>query len=472
MLSSGTRREPDIGLMNAELQSVNDGATGLRTDAFDLAAGSVLNNTYRIRHVIAEGGMGMVYLATHERLPGLFVVKTPRPAMPHPEQVAARLRQEAHVLASLSHPNIVKVVDFNETPAGTPYLVLEFLDGRDLNDVLHARPLRPWEVAAIVRQIACALSTAHACKIVHRDLKPENVLIVPIIGRDDIVKVIDFGASKLSRSSRTCTGTDLVGTPNYMSPEQAQGHRAQVDARTDQFALAVMTYEMLAQERPFADADPLAVLYRVVHEAAPPLANKLPWKPVAVERVLCRGMEKDPAARYATVREFSEAFDQALHADIGGVPEALRLFAKSGGTSQTQVDSERRRRTSPASVASLTSLVNLANRSNLANVASRPPAEVQSVVSSTVQSDRLSPKGRRRSGRALLVLVAGAVAAGALLLHPQVPPAIASWQAEFGSRVQALIGQTRAKASNNNAARPGVLQPASLDFALGQPSPP
>jgi len=296
--------------------------------------GSLLNGTFRVRHRIAEGGMAELFLATHERLPGLFVVKTPLPQLAHDAQIAGRLRQEAEALASLDHPNIVRVFDFNETDSGTPYLVMEYLDGRDLNSILRARRLAPWEVASIVKQIAAALSAAHTRSIVHRDLKPENILVVPGEGEgEDVIKVIDFGVSKVERSPRVVSDVGLIGTPHYMAPEQAKGHRGHVDARTDQFALAVMTYEMLTRETPFGADDPLRILYRIVHEETPPMILKEGlqegWTPAAVEATLRRAMAKDPAARYASVDEFARALADAVAADFGGPPAPLCLFQRA-----------------------------------------------------------------------------------------------------------------------------------------------
>jgi eukaryotic-like serine/threonine-protein kinase len=452
--------EFEVGLMNQAVEPFGNGDS--RETGSDLVPGCLLNGTFRIRHPIAEGGMGVVYLATHERLPGLFVVKTPRPSIVGDDQIAARLRQEAQVLASLNHPNIVRVIDFNETSAGTPYVVMEFLDGRDLNEILRARPLRPWEVAAIVRQVADGLNMAHACNIVHRDLKPENVLIVPLVGREDVVKLIDFGVSKLGSSPRSYTGKDLIGTPNYMSPEQASGDRQQVNARTDQFALAVMTYEMLAGEPPFADSDPLAVLYQIVNEPAPPLAKKVDWKPTAVERVLRRGMEKDPRARFATVREFSGALHQALHADVGGPREALRLFANGVGARPARPRPEEPRTASPPVVSGIQPI-----RAS-ACLGARP--EIRTDTSPAPRSHARRP--RKAGTAAWLLLAATVIAAGFLLWHPRARPAITSWRSELGFRVQALLVQTRTMGVSSTVAKPGIFQPRSSDSGSAQPSPP
>jgi serine/threonine protein kinase len=444
-----------------------------------LEPGFLLNDTFRIRHLIAEGGMGLVYLATHERLPGLFVVKTPHPTLVDGDQIAARLRQEAKVLATLNHPNIVKVFDLNDTPDGIPYLVMEFLDGRDLNEILRARALRPWEAGAIVRQVAAALGAAHACKVVHRDLKPENVLIVPVSGQEDVVKLIDFGVSKLGRSTRSNTGTEIIGTPNYMSPEQAHGDRHQVDDRTDQFALAVMTYEMLAREPPFVSEDPMKVLYRIVNEPLPLLARKVNWDPANVDQVLRRGTAKDPGARYASVREFSEALDAALQADIGGSREPLHLFSPEGslkrvsGVERVPIASDER-------AAAIAPQVRAdARQDSRSEALSEGRAAVPSNLR-TVRTQPVSLRRRRRHGGGLLLLTATAAAAAAVLLfQPQMPPLVAdglSGIAErlsgVGGRFQQFLAQTRVRGLMSTVADPGTLQPRSSDSGSAHPLPP
>jgi serine/threonine-protein kinase len=194
--------------------------------------------------------------------------------------------------------------------------------------------LAPWEVASVVRQIAAALSAAHTCNIIHRDLKPENILIVPGAGEgEDVIKVIDFGVSKVERTPRVQSGVGLIGTPHYMAPEQALGPRGHVDSRTDQFALAVITYEMLMREAPFGGDDPLNILYRIVHEETPPVVLKdgaqQPWTPQAVEATLRRALAKDPTVRFPTVGEFAAALTDAIAADFGGPPAPLCLFQRT-----------------------------------------------------------------------------------------------------------------------------------------------
>jgi serine/threonine-protein kinase len=425
-------------------------------DGSGLEPGCILNNTFRVGPLIAQGGMGKLHLATHQRLPGLFVVKTPHVAVPGADEIAARLREEAKLVAGLSHPNIVKVFELNTTPSGLPYMVMEYLQGMDLNKILRARALLPWEAAGVVRQVASALSAAHACGIVHRDLKPENVFVVPVNGQDDLIKLIDFGASKVGPSHRMTDERSLIGTPNYMSPEQINGRSHEVDARTDQFALAILTYEMLAGEAPFVGDDPVRLLYRIVNHDPPPLAGKVTWAPKAVELVLRRALEKHPDDRFPTVSDFSRALDLALEKDVGVRAEPLRLTANlpvpQAGPPVARPENL------PTSCA-----------------ARRPPASTSPIRTRPINGPggRRGQRGRRR--RPLVWLVASALAVGVALFAPQAESLFKQIQAEVAGHVEDVehfVLQTRGSGASNTAANPGTFQPRSSDSGSAQPFPP
>jgi hypothetical protein len=296
----------------------------------ELEPGALLGGTLRIGQRLAAGGMGVVYVATHERIPGLFAVKTIPLGSPDVDELAARLRQEARVLARVQHPHVVRLFNCDDTASGTPYLVMEYLEGCDLGDLLRTGPLPPGQAVAVVKEIAEALAAAHACDVVHRDLKPENVMIVSNPGRADSCKLIDFGASKVTWSAGVTTQGQLIGTPYYMAPEQVQGD-GEVGAKADQFALAMMTYEMLTGKLPFFGQDAMAIMRRILSEEIPPLGPNLAWTPTAVEPVLRRALRKDPRGRFAGVRQFADALGAAMASDLGGIPERVRLLQRSDG---------------------------------------------------------------------------------------------------------------------------------------------
>jgi serine/threonine protein kinase len=258
--------------------------------------------------------MGDIHLASHERLPGQFVVKVLSPDLVSDQDAFVRFRQEAVVMANIRHPNVVQLVDFNFTSAGLPFLVMEYLPGKDLADILTTRPfLAATQVSSIVRQVACALDTAHKLAIVHRDLKPENIMVVPCEGQGDLIKVIDFGISKARRFNHVTAASMVMGTPEFMSPEQAQGRQEEVDSRSDQFALAVISYLLLTGRTPWGVTAPVEILHRVVNSPPLPLTHDDTWR--AVEAVLFRGMAKAPHDRYPSTLAFWRALDRAMVTD-------------------------------------------------------------------------------------------------------------------------------------------------------------
>jgi len=275
--------------------------------------GSVLNGTYEIIRRISEGGMGEIYQARHVRLGGGYAVKVLRPEIrTRDESAFARFRREAEVTSSLRHPHIVQVIDFNATPEGAPYFVMELLAGQNLADHVAARGVLPLaDVVVIVEQAASALQAAHERGIVHRDLKPENIHLEPVAGRKEpYVKVLDFGISKVLAASALTQEFTLVGTPYYMSPEQARGHSDDIDGRTDQFALATIAHELLSGKRAFEAAEVYAILFRVLNDEPTSL---VPVAGNAVQSVIARAMRKSRDERYPSVIAFAEALRQAVY---------------------------------------------------------------------------------------------------------------------------------------------------------------
>ncbi len=309
------------------------------SDAPVFEPGAILDGTYRIVRRLATGGMGEVYLAAHERLRGHFAIKVLQPEFARRDEALSRFRREAEVMGGLHHPNVVRVFDFNLSPDGAPYLAMEFVDGPDLGaEMARAEPFVPAEVLSIIRQVASALDAAHAAGIVHRDLKPENVVLVPAPGLPPVVKVIDFGISLCDGSERITAESSVVGTPEFMAPEQALGLREQIDGRTDQFSLAALTYTLLCGSTPFKGENSLAILYAIVHGQPAPFAPQVVWPGTQVEQVLCKGMARDRSHRYDSVLEFSNALNVALSesgALVIAAPTALPTAPSASGSSES-----------------------------------------------------------------------------------------------------------------------------------------
>jgi len=289
-----------------------------------LDVGAVVGETYRIQALIGRGGMGAVWAAEHLRLPGKHVaVKVLLDAAAGGEEMLQRFRREAEIASRLGHPNIVEVLDFNTLPTGQPYIVLEYLQGETLAARLASGRLQLDEALAITRQIGSALQAAHRAGVVHRDLKPDNVFLCT--PEEDIptkVKVLDFGISKIrgSQSLRTQDAI-LMGTPQYMSPEQATGKNTAVDARTDVFALGAIVYEMLGGQPAFAGGSLAEVVYRVVHGEPTPLRELAPALPQNVLSAVEWALQKDPAARPQDIGAFIlELTGRPLHSFHTGQP--------------------------------------------------------------------------------------------------------------------------------------------------------
>jgi len=272
----------------------------------DPLVGSLLDGSYEILRVIGEGGMGRVYEARHTRLhTKRFAVKLLHHDLARQPEVVTRFQREAEAASVLAHPNIVGVYDVNTSSDGRPYIVAELLQGHELGSHLEQVGKLPIaEAVHVVRQVARALGTAHAHGIVHRDVKPENVFLA---GPNQIVKVLDFGISKVAEASESLTKTGTVmGTPDYMPPEQARGDR--VDARADIYAVGAILYRAVTGRKPFDGMDPMAILTAVLTQEPERPTVLEPKVPLALELIIQRTMAKSPAERFQTM----EALDQAL----------------------------------------------------------------------------------------------------------------------------------------------------------------
>ena len=261
--------------------------------------GDVYSNRYEVERAIARGGMADVYLARDQYLDRPVAVKVLFPEFARDQAFVERFRREAQSAAMLNHPNIVSVYDYGQE-RGTYFIVMEFVEGRSLRDILRTDgALPPMTVARIGSEIASALDFAHRHGVVHRDIKPGNVMITP----SGQVKVTDYGIAANPTDAKqglTQTGS-VIGTATYFSPEQAQGY--QVDGRTDVYALGVVMYEMLTGQAPFSGDSPVAVAMKHVREQPVPPSQYVPDLPPDLERIVLTAMSKDLATRYQSAEE-------------------------------------------------------------------------------------------------------------------------------------------------------------------------
>jgi serine/threonine protein kinase len=293
-------------------------------------AGRTIGN-YQILEEIGRGGMAIVYRAYQPSLNRYVAVKVLPSQFAFDEQFVERFQREARAAAGLRHPNIVVIHDVGHQE-GTYYLVMEYLQGRTLKQLIEEEgPLPQRRVARIVEQLADALDYAHQRGFVHRDVKPANIFV----GEGDRVTLTDFGIAKAASETQhlTRTGT-LMGTPEYMSPEQAEGGR--VDHRTDLYALGVVLYQMLVGRVPFSATTPHAVLYKHVHEPPPPPKQINPKLSSAVESLILRAVAKRPEQRFQRGRELTVAMQAALAGKAPARPPPIPPPTRPGTTASQQ----------------------------------------------------------------------------------------------------------------------------------------
>src|SRR4051812_27666684 len=278
--------------------------------------GQTIAGKYKVVRLLGEGGMGCVYqgeqmLGTTARK---VAVKTLHKHLSHDESIKARFQREVGTVAALEHPNTIQVFDFGTMDDGTLYIVMEFVQGRSVADVLEKDgPMQPDRVVNILRQVTGSLEEAHGHGIVHRDLKPDNVVLAERAGQKDWVEVLDFGIAKRSsehdpNEAKLTQQGMVLGTPPYMSPEQFTGQP--VDLRSDIYALGVMAYEMLTGRLPWVANTAWEWASKHMTEAPTPLERQPlgPNVPEPMKAAITRALSKSKEERFASAKEFFEAF--------------------------------------------------------------------------------------------------------------------------------------------------------------------
>ena len=276
----------------------------------DSLVGTTLAGKYRIDARLNEGGMGTVYRGTHVLMEKTVAVKVLRPSLAADEKIVARFSREARAASRISHPNALSVTDFGEDDSGHVFLVMEFLSGKTLKQVIREEgPMPLTRVVDITRQIGDALNAAHTQGVVHRDLKSDNIMLLDTV-TGDYAKVLDFGIAKINEpdgpADTNLTAPNLViGTPQYMSPEQCS-QDSEIDARSDIYSLGVILFEMFVGHVPFAGDSPTMVMMKHLQEPVPSVLEERDDLPAAVGRVVARAMAKLPSNRYQNVCELVE----------------------------------------------------------------------------------------------------------------------------------------------------------------------
>lgn len=305
----------------------------------DPLIGACLEGRYQIESVLGWGGMSVVYKATQAPFDRAVAIKTVKFRVDERPDVWKRFEREVKTLSKLSHPNIVTVYDCVVGEDGQPYVVMDYLKGRSLDEILQAGGRLPLEkLCSFACQTASAVHHAHRNGVIHRDLKPANIMIVedphvvgdPIgmPGADDrgLVKVVDFGLAKLGEDNRRLTNSgEIWGSPPYMSPEQIKG--GTIDARSDIYSLGAIVYEMATGKDPFFGANVYELMHKHVFEEPPPLKEACPFGdfPAELEQVIFKAMAKDPEHRFQTMADFKEALEFACSNPSGRKAEIPSL---------------------------------------------------------------------------------------------------------------------------------------------------
>ena len=316
--------------------------------------GQLLSGRYRLLERIGEGGMGVIYRAEHTHMRKTIAVKVLHPELTTVDEVLQRFEREAQAVGQIEHPNVCAASDFGRAEGGEFFLVMEYVEGVALSDLLEQGPLPAKRALAIGIQICAALTAAHDRGIIHRDLKPENVLLTERNGEHDFVKVLDFGIARVpppddGSDSQTLTRAGFVmGTPAYLSPEQASG--GEVDHRADIYSLGVLLFEMLSGRRPFESPSTVELIGMHVTRPAPPLSRvaKHTKIPRSLDQVMAKMLAKEARDRpqnARAVREELERIGSAL--DVALSSDSVSIIAREAATRAAESFNTMRDRVSP-----------------------------------------------------------------------------------------------------------------------------
>ena len=328
----------------------------LRKQTHELV-GKSLADKYVIEEHLGSGGMCDVYRATHSGMGKQVAVKVLKPTLAADSTIAQRFEQEARAASLIHHPHAINVMDYGISEGNIPFIVMEFVRGITLGELLRVEgALSVERTANILRQASGALDVAHSVGVVHRDIKPDNIIIAEYDG-SDWVEVVDFGVAKIQEDVNrriNLTGANIiVGTPRYMSPEQCE--EKPVDARSDIYSLGIVIYEMLSNEAPFKGDSSTRLLVAHANEPPEPLRNKRPDLSPELEAVVMRALEKDPARRPQSAGEFAREFQEA--AGLGQPAQAGTNRAGAFSRISVPIGEEDKLETPVAAQASVTDIL-------------------------------------------------------------------------------------------------------------------
>jgi serine/threonine protein kinase len=320
----------------------NDGTVLVKTG--DALLGQTLAGKYRIEERISEGGMGTVYRGTHVLMEKQVAIKVLHPSLAADDKIVARFTREAKAASRISHPHALTVTDFGESDNGIVFLVMEYLRGQTLKQIIRTEgPLPLKRIVEITRQVAGALDAAHAEGVVHRDLKSDNIMLEEIgAAGGDWAKVLDFGIAKIQEpvgQDPELTAPNLIiGTPQYMSPEQCS-QSGEIDKRSDVYSFGVILYEMLVGHVPFTGDSATAIMLKHLQELAPPVADERKDIPPAVAYVVAKALAKRREERQQSAGDLAEALAAAAETEepAGVAAAAVRTTGEHRGSSTDRI---------------------------------------------------------------------------------------------------------------------------------------
>ncbi len=308
-----------------------------------IGPGEILAGKYRIERVLGQGGMGVVVAATHLELEDKVAVKFLLPQALKNEEAVARFVREARSAVRIKNEHVARIIDVGRLDSGAPYMVMEYLAGTDLGQLRSKGPLPIEDAADYVIQACDAMADAHAIGIIHRDLKPANLFLTQRTDGSSIVKVLDFGISKVidpnaMDASLTRTSTTM-GSPRYMSPEQLRSAK-EVDLRTDVWALGIILYELLSGQTPFGGHSYPELCAQILNGDPSPLRERRPEIPVELENIVLCCLQKAPTARFSTVADLARALLPFAKESSRAHVERMQRVVERAGLSQPSILAE------------------------------------------------------------------------------------------------------------------------------------
>jgi len=312
----------------------------------DVLVGQTLASKYRIEERISEGGMGTVYRATHILMEKAVAIKVLHPSLAADDKIVARFTREAKAASRISNPHALTVTDFGESENGIVFLVMEYLRGKTLKEVIRGEgPMPLNRVVEVTRQICGALDAAHAEGVVHRDLKSDNIMLEEVAGGNDWAKVLDFGIAKILETDghdpELTSPNLIIGTPQYMSPEQCS-QSSDIDARSDIYSLGVILYEMFIGHVPFTGESATAIMLKHLQEPPPSVLDERKDLPEAVGQVVAQALSKLPEERQQSAGALAEALanaalDEAGETATGAAAAATSEYAQPGEVNTNRI---------------------------------------------------------------------------------------------------------------------------------------